>query len=74
MPAYYPPFSSIELDGPNQRNAFCPTVKWYSLRAYGINHLVRLVHLLHAAHEDLQVDAYEREQRGLEVNLGQRGC
>ena len=31
--------------------------------------LVGLVHLLHAPHEDLQVDPYEGEQGGLEVDF-----
>ena len=31
--------------------------------------LVSLVHLLHAPHEDLQVDPYEGEQGGLEVDF-----
>ena len=39
------------------------------LCSYGINHLVRRVHLLHAAHEDLQVDPDQREQGAGEVHL-----
>ena len=35
----------------------------------GAQLLVRLVHLLHAPHEDLQVDPDEGEERGLEVDL-----
>ena len=32
-------------------------------------YLIRLVHLLHTPHEDLQVDPDQGEQGGLEVNL-----
>jgi len=34
-------------------------------------HLISLVHLLHAAHEDLEVDPDEGEECGLEVDLTQ---